>query len=64
VFASLLPYLIVAVIPFAWYLVTNNHASIHAPFTNKALAVTAFAVLTAFAEMVGSAGREVQGGGV
>lgn len=35
-----LPYLIIAIIPFAWYAVTKKHAYIHARFTYKNLVVT------------------------
>lgn len=40
------PFLIVAVLPFAWYTVTRNHSSIHFKvFTNKILVISAFSVM-------------------
>ena len=39
------PFVILALIPIAWYLVTAQHAVIHHWFTNKALAVSVFAGL-------------------
>lgn len=42
---ALLPFGILALFPVAWYLCTANHSSIHYWFTNKALIVSAFAVL-------------------
>lgn len=36
---------IVALMPFAWYIVTANHAFVHTSFTNKSLIVTSFAIL-------------------
>lgn len=38
-----LPYMILAVLPVAWYLAAANHSLIHYWFTNKALAVSVFA---------------------
>lgn len=35
-----LPYLILAILPFAWYAVTKKHAYIHARFTYKNLTIT------------------------
>lgn len=35
-----LPYLIIAIIPFAWYAVTKKHSYIHARFTYKNLTIT------------------------
>ena len=41
------PFLVLAVVPIAWYLVTSQHAVIHYWFTNKALMVSVFAGLAA-----------------
>ena len=45
--ASVFPFVILAFIPIAWYLVTSQHAVIHYWFTNKALMVSVFAGLSA-----------------
>ena len=41
------PFVVLALIPIAWYLVTAQHAVIHHWFTNKALAVSVFSCLAA-----------------
>lgn len=41
------PFLVLAIVPIAWYLVTSQHAVIHYWFTNKALMVSVFAGLAA-----------------
>lgn len=41
------PYVILACMPPAWYLIASNHSSIHYWFTNKSLAVSAFSALCA-----------------
>lgn len=46
----LFPFAVLAVLPIAWYLVTSQHAVVHYWFTNKALAVSAFAVLAGLAK--------------
>lgn len=38
-------FILIACIPFAWYLVTKNHADIHIHFTYRNLWITVFAVL-------------------
>lgn len=45
VLEALLPFGILALFPIGWYLATANHSSIHCWFTNKALIVSAFALL-------------------
>ena len=45
--AAVFPFVILALVPFAWYLVTAQHAIIHHWFTNKALVVSVFAGLAA-----------------
>lgn len=39
-----LPYLLPAALPFAWYLIVSGHSHIHAFFTYRSLAVTVFAL--------------------
>lgn len=46
----LFPYVILALLPIAWYLVTSQHATVHFWFTNKSLVVSAFAGLTGLAD--------------
>ena len=41
----LFPFVVLAVIPIAWYIVTSQHAVIHYWFTNKTLVVSVFAAL-------------------
>ena len=41
----LFPFVVLALLPIAWYIVTSQHAVIHHWFTNKALAVSVFAGL-------------------
>ena len=43
----LFPFLILALVPIMWYLVTSQHAVVHYWFTNKALMVSVFAGLAA-----------------
>ena len=43
------PFVILALLPIAWYVVTSQHAVIHYWFTNKSLAVSVFAGLAALA---------------
>lgn len=52
--AAAFPFVVLAVLPIAWYMVTAQHAVIHYWFTNKALAVSVFAGLTALAEAADS----------
>lgn len=50
--ASLLvPLLLVACMPFAWYFVTMNHSYIHYGYTHKELMITAWALSCAAAEL-------------
>ncbi len=42
---QLVPFVLIALVPFAWYIVTMEHAWWHSMFTNKSLAVTIFALL-------------------
>lgn len=46
---SLFPFVILALLPIAWYIVTSQHAVIHYWFTNKALAVSVLAGLAGLA---------------
>jgi hypothetical protein len=43
---GLLPFLMIAAIPFCWYVVLSNHTAIHTFFTYRTLAVSVFAVMT------------------
>ena len=43
----LFPFLILALLPIVWYVVTANHSTIHYWFTHKSLVVSAFAGLAA-----------------
>lgn len=47
--AVLFPFVILALLPIAWYIVTSQHAVIHHWFTNKALVVSVFAALAGLA---------------
>lgn len=49
--ASAIPFLGAAVMPFVWYLVMNNHSYIHAVFTHRALSGAVFALLSMAAVM-------------
>ncbi len=51
VFQTLLPYLLVGVVPFIWYIVARNHSYAHSFFTSKALAVTCLAMLCGMSEL-------------
>lgn len=48
--AAFFPFVILAIIPIAWYMVTAQHAVIHHWFTNKALVVSVFAGLAGLAK--------------
>lgn len=41
----LIPFVLLALMPFVWYLIARNHSWIHFFFTNKLLVVTVFAAL-------------------
>ena len=45
-------YIIIAIMPFAWYFVLKNHSQIHAFFTHRELAVAYLAVLFFFTAIV------------
>lgn len=47
----LVPLLLVACMPFAWYLVTVNHSYIHYGYTHKEWMITAWALASAAAEL-------------
>lgn len=49
--SSLIPFLPVAVYPFAWWFLTQNHSSEHSMFTCRIFSVCIFALLTAIASM-------------
>ena len=47
--ASLLPLLLVALIPFVWFFIASNHTYIHYWYAHRTLAVSAFAIPAVFA---------------
>lgn len=49
--ACLIPLLLVACMPFAWYFVTVNHSYIHYGYTHKELMITVWAVASAAGEV-------------
>lgn len=49
--AVLIPYLLIGLTPFAWYMLIVNHSFIHFWMTNKSLAVTLLALLMGLAEL-------------
>ena len=46
-----LPYLLVGLLPFAWYCLTVNHSYVHYYFTCRALCVSVLALLAGLAEL-------------
>lgn len=42
---SIVPYVLIAMIPVVWYLATTNHSCVHTYYTNKALVGSLMAVL-------------------
>lgn len=48
---QLMPYIIVALMPFLWYAFALNHSYGHAGFTNKACVVSVFAILCGLVEL-------------
>ncbi len=51
---------IIAVMPFAWYMVTVNHSSIHCWYTNKSLTVSVFAMLCAVSYAAKGEGNRIE----
>lgn len=47
----LLPYIIIAVMPFLWYAFATNHSAIHYWFTNKTCVVSILAIMCGLAEL-------------
>lgn len=47
---NLLPYVILSILPIAWFLVTRNHSSVHFWFTNKICAITAMSIMVGLIE--------------
>lgn len=45
-YLKIIPFCIIAVMPFAWYILASNHSMIHYWFTYRSLAVTIFAMLS------------------
>ncbi len=52
---TVVPYFLVGALPVLWYACTVNHSTVHFWFTNKALAVSVFALTCAAAERAWSA---------
>lgn len=44
--------IIIALIPYVWYIIFAGHSEIHAWFTNKIQAITVFSILSAMFEMI------------
>ena len=49
---TLLPYVVIGIIPVAWYTFAKNHSAIHFWFTNKSCIVTVMALLFALSDVV------------
>ncbi len=49
---KIVPYLLIACIPFAWFTVTGNHSYIHAFFTHRILIITIFAILASIVSII------------
>lgn len=45
-FSSVLPFIILAIIPIFWYIVTVNHSSVHYYMTNKILTITVMSIMS------------------
>lgn len=45
-FVKAVQFFVIALMPFAWYLILTNHSNIHYWFTHRELAITIFAVLS------------------
>ena len=56
-FRLALPYLLIALLPILWYLAAAEHSGGHWFFTCKALSVTAFSLLSMFAELSAKKGN-------
>lgn len=47
-YLKIIPFCIIAVMPFAWYILASNHSMIHYWFTYRSLAVAILAILSGF----------------
>lgn len=47
-YLKIIPFCIIAMMPFAWYVFASNHSFMHYWFTYRSLAVTIFAILSGF----------------
>ena len=45
---NLIPFILIALTPFAWYFIVSNHSFIHCPFTYRTLLILFFAVMCSF----------------
>ena len=57
-FERIVPYLLLAVLPFIWYAFALNHSFIHFWFTNKALSAFVMALMCAVAELAFSGSKK------
>ncbi|MBQ7565132.1 MAG: hypothetical protein IJT16_14235 [Lachnospiraceae bacterium] len=55
--AAVLPYLLLMLYPFVWYIVTASHSYVHAFFTHRSLCVTIFAYFCLLGTIYGSMNR-------
>ena len=46
---NILPYAVIGIYPFGWYLASRNHSYIHAFFTYRELAITVYAIMVSAA---------------
>ena len=51
-FLKLIPYVLIFMYPFAWYIVASNHSFIHSFFTYRLLIVSVFALLSGVASIL------------
>lgn len=49
---SIIPFIIISIMPFAWYIVTSNHSYIHCWFTYRTLIITIFSTLCIFTNLI------------
>jgi len=55
-FISFIPYFIISIMPFAWYVVASNHSYIHSWFTYRVMMITVFSLLSYVATMFSCVG--------
>lgn len=52
ILVKVIPYLIISLMPFAWYIVASNHSYVHCWFTYRTLIVTIFGGLCIIQELI------------